>query len=113
MAELIPGTVAVAVPPPSPVVIPSTSETAAVAVVVATGPTGPPGSGSGGAAAYVHTQVLPSTVWDIAHGMGFRPAGIHVVDAENNIYYPEVTYLDNNTVRLSLPESILGTAYLS
>lgn len=71
------------------------------------------GSGSAGPVAYVHTQVLPSTVWDIAHNLGFRPAGIHVVDADGDTYYPDVTYLDVNNVRLNLPESTLGTAYLS
>lgn len=63
---------------------------------------------------YTHQQTLPSTVWDITHNLGFDPAGF-VVQGSNGIdYWPGVTYLvPGVAVRLSLPDTTSGTAYLS
>lgn len=114
-----PPTTRVAVVAPTlPVVVMQPPDTTVLAlpVVGPPGPQGPPGSGDGGdpvAGAYTHTQAVASTVWDISHPLGYRPAGIRVEGSDGDTYWPRVEYLSADTVRLHLPESINGTAYFS
>jgi len=88
-------------------------------VVPVAGPPGPQGTTGGnsegvaGAGAFEFTQTTPSTVWEIVHNLGWKPAGVRVITTDGTTYRPNVTYLDSNTLRLTLPESALGTAYLS
>ena len=77
------------------------------------GPAGPPGNGEGGAVTYTYTQTTPSTVWDVTHNLGYGPGGIRVEGSDGVTYWPDVEYLSVNVVRLLLPESINGTAYIS
>ena len=65
--------------------------------------------------AYLHTQVIPATVWTITHNLGFDPAGIVVIDNEGFMRDGfAVQYLDLGvTLRLSFDISLAGTARLS
>lgn len=43
--------------------------------IASVGAQGPPGPIGG---VYTHVQAAPSDEWTIVHGLGYRPAGIHV-----------------------------------
>lgn len=61
---------------------------------------------------YVHTQSLPQAVWEYEHGLGKRPAvrtyGTDEVEIEGDVTYP-----DDNNVRVEFGGSISGVAYNS
>lgn len=65
--------------------------------------------------AYLHEQEIPSTVWDINHGLGFDPAGIRVeaVNGEQwlpvNVSYPQT----GQVLRVEFEDSIAGKAWTS
>lgn len=77
------------------------------------GPAGPPGDGAPGG--YLHTQVVPSTVWDVDHQLGFDPAAIRVVGVDGDEWWPaSVTYItEGQVVRLTFNTSVAGTARVS
>lgn len=111
----VPSASVVVTPPHPQIITPAPPVSAVLVVPVAgpTGPAGPAGTGEGTGSAYTHTQVTPSTVWDIEHNLGYHPGGIRVEAAGGDTYWPQVTYLTATTVRLNLPQSINGTAHLS
>jgi hypothetical protein len=78
------------------------------------GPQGPPGTGEGGGG-YEHAQQTPSTVWDVQHDLGFDPAGAHVVAVNGDVWLAvNLTYpTPGQVARLTFPQSIAGTAWLS
>jgi hypothetical protein len=78
------------------------------------GPPGPPGNGEGGGG-YTHTQQDASTVWDIQHNLGYNPAGVRVVDTSGDVWLPvDLTYpTPGQVARLTFPQTIAGTAWLS
>lgn len=100
-------TVTVSTPAPS---VSMQAPVSTVTLVPVVGPAGPSGAAS---TSYTHTQVTPSTVWDITHALGYRPGGVRVEGSDGDTYWPVVTYLSDDVIRLSLPESINGTAYIS
>lgn len=63
--------------------------------------------------AYVHSQSTPAAVWTIHHPLGYRPAGIVVIDSSNNEVEGDVAYPDIATVVLTFSGAFSGTAYLS
>lgn len=74
------------------------------------------GSGGGGSAprlGYRHRQDVPSPVWNIAHGLGFRPAGVQVTDSGGNPVEGVVLHPDEFTTRIHFDMPISGTADLS
>jgi hypothetical protein len=74
----------------------------------------PASGGGGGPLAYRHTQGIAATVWLITHGLGYDPAGIHVVDHLGTIHHPAVSYpTANTTIRFDFLASTRGTADLS
>lgn len=62
-----------------------------------------------------YEQNVPSTVWQIDHGLGFDPAGVLVVDADGfQLDGFGVQYLiPGQALRLSFDISVAGVAYLS
>lgn len=63
---------------------------------------------------YLHTQLAAATTWDIAHGLGYNPAGIVIHDSAGDLTeQADVIYLDPNTLRLAFASAISGTAELS
>ncbi|MBX3747333.1 MAG: hypothetical protein KF833_18645 [Verrucomicrobiae bacterium] len=65
----------------------------------------------GGAILYTHEQGTPAAVWDINHGLGTYPA-VTVVDSAGTVGIPDVDYLSNNEVRVTLGAPVSGKAYL-
>lgn len=58
-------------------------------------------------------QTTASNVWNITHGLGFRP-NVTVVDSSGTQAFPAtVRYPDNNTVTLTFSAALGGEAYLS
>lgn len=77
------------------------------------GPPGTPGTGGTGAASYVHAQATPAATWTVAHGLGWPPAGITVVDSAGSVVEGEVVSVDGSLLVLHFSGAFSGTAYLS
>lgn len=79
------------------------------------GVVGPQGPAFDAGGAYTHLQEVPSTVWDADHGLGFIPAGIRVRDVNGDTWFPiDITHPQPGQItRLTFPESVAGTAWLS
>jgi len=74
------------------------------------GPQGP--AGLSGNAAYHHTQVGSSSMWEIAHGLGFFP-NVTTQDDEGYDIVGAVSYLDEDTLQVVFSTAVAGDAYLS
>ena len=60
----------------------------------------------------VYTQTSPSTVWNIAHTLGFTP-NITIVDDNGKVVLCDLEYISGNSTIATFSEPISGTAYLS
>lgn len=60
----------------------------------------------------VYTQASPSTVWNIAHTLGFTP-NVMIVDTQENVVEPALKYINANQIRATFSEAIAGKAYIS
>lgn len=60
----------------------------------------------------VYTQVSPSTVWNIAHTLGFTP-NITIVDALGNVVEPALEYISATQIRATFSVPSVGKAYIS
>ena len=60
----------------------------------------------------VYNQSSPSTVWNIAHTLGFTP-NITIVDTSENVVEAALEYLSATQIRATFSEAIAGKAYLS
>lgn len=60
----------------------------------------------------VYNQASPSTVWNIAHTLGFTP-NIIIVDTAGNVVEPAIEYLSATQIRATFSQSLAGKAYLS
>lgn len=74
------------------------------------GPQGPPGSAS---ASYVHDQLVPASVWNVVHNLGYRPGGILIYDSAGDQTSGEVEHLTVNALTVTFTASFGGVAYLS
>jgi hypothetical protein len=61
---------------------------------------------------YVHIQSVPSSVWNVTHGLGFTP-NITVVDTAGTVVEGSYNYPNSSTVILSFIGAFSGRAYLS
>ena len=61
---------------------------------------------------YVHIQSVPSSVWNVTHGLGFTP-NITVVDTAGTVVEGSYNYPNSSTVVLSFIGAFSGRAYLS
>jgi len=61
---------------------------------------------------YVHIQSVPSSVWNITHGLGFTP-NITVVDTSGTVVEGSYNYPNSSTVVLTFVGAFSGRAYLS
>jgi hypothetical protein len=78
----------------------------------ATGPSGPPGG------TWLHTQATPSTVWTVNHNLGSRYVNVEPVDSANVSFvgrydYPEIDFVDANTLTLTFTTAQYGWAAIS
>jgi len=61
---------------------------------------------------HTHTQNIASATWTITHSLGGKPS-VTVVDSANSVVVGEVTYVDNETVRIEFSGAFSGYAYLT
>ena len=61
---------------------------------------------------YVHIQSVPSSVWNVTHGLGFTP-NITVVDTAGTVVEGSYNYPNSSTVVLTFIGAFSGRAYLS
>ena len=61
---------------------------------------------------FCHTQIIPSDVWIIYHGLNKKPA-IMVVDSADSVVIGEIIYIDNNSVELRFNGAFSGAAYFN
>ena len=80
---------------------------------------GTPSGGGGGPAppppqlGYRHHQEVAAATWLIAHGLGFRPAGVQVTDSDGDPVEGVVIHPDLNTTQLTFLVPVSGIADLS
>lgn len=60
----------------------------------------------------VYEQASPSTVWNIAHTLGFTP-NIIIVDASGEVVECALDYISATQITATFSEAISGKAYLS
>jgi len=60
----------------------------------------------------VYTQTSPSTVWNIAHTLGFTP-NIIIVDTSGEVVECALDYVSATQITATFSEAIAGKAYLS
>lgn len=71
------------------------------------------GTASGtGDKSYTHAQTTAATVWTIPHNLGKRPS-VSVVDTLEEEVWPDVKYIDDNTVQITHGAAYAGKAYLN
>ncbi len=104
--QYVPQTVVVQGATPVSRVVQQTTQTQVVKQVEA-GPQGIPGSA---AATYTHLQTAALSIWTVPHNLGRKPS-ITVVDNLDQRIEPDVTYIDDNTVRITHGSALTGKVY--
>lgn len=70
------------------------------------------GTSGGGDKAYTHSQISPSSIWNINHGLNKRPS-VSVVDSGGSLVMGEVKYVDDNNIQITFSAAFAGNAYLN
>ena len=65
-----------------------------------------------GTTTYVHNQGTASATWSITHNLNAYPS-VTVVDSTKRVGIADVTYVDENSLTVSLQGSMSGKAYLN
>lgn len=71
---------------------------------------GPPGASGG---SYEHSQGSASDTWVIVHNLGYRPAGILVVDSAGTEWEGDPVHDSVNQLTIRFNAAFGGTAFLS
>lgn len=61
---------------------------------------------------YQYNQYIPSSIWNVNHGLNKKPA-VSVVDSAENVVFGEVEYIDDNNVRITFSGAFSGKAYFN
>jgi len=64
------------------------------------------------ATTFTWTQSIALSVWTIPHNLNKFPS-VTVVDNLGNLIYPDVSYVDSNTVQITHGSAFAGKAYLN
>jgi hypothetical protein len=62
---------------------------------------------------HTHYQMSPENEWVIEHNLGYFPGGVSVVTSAHQQVNTEVSYIDLNTIKVSMSGAMSGTAYIS
>jgi hypothetical protein len=77
----------------------------------ADGPQGPPGIGVD--SRYIHTQILPNTIWTVNHNLNRDVAVIRLQDSAGTVYEdPAYSIVDSNNLIINLYYPIGGKAVI-
>jgi len=71
-----------------------------------------PSIGGGSVQSFTWTQNIALAVWTIPHNLDKFPS-VTVVDTLGNLIYPDVSYVDSNTVQITHGSAFAGKAYLN
>lgn len=66
----------------------------------------------GGDKNYIHSQQVPSSVWNVSHNLGKRPS-ITIVDSSESVVYGDIQYIDNNNLTITFSGAFSGKAYFN
>jgi len=61
---------------------------------------------------FIYNQTIPSTTWEVQHGLNKFPS-ITVVDTADSVVVGDYTYVDNNNVILNFSAAFAGKAYFN
>jgi hypothetical protein len=61
---------------------------------------------------YVYDQSSPASIWLITHGLNKFPS-VSIVDSANDLVIGDVTYLDENNLKVIFSAPFSGRAYLN
>lgn len=61
---------------------------------------------------FLFVQAIASDVWEIKHDLNKYPS-VTVVDSADSVVIGDVTYIDENNVRLTFSDAFSGKAYLN
>jgi len=78
----------------------------------ARGAAGTQGSFSVSLVSFTYEQQSNSTIWNITHNLGFRPA-VTVIDYGQNNIECDINHVNENSLTLTFSDAISGHAYLS
>ena len=67
---------------------------------------------AGSSTTFTWTQSIALSVWTIPHNLNKFPS-ISVCDTLGNLIYPDVSYVDSNTVQITHGSAFAGKAYLN
>lgn len=67
-------------------------------------------SGPGAPVNYIHKQGVASAEWTVMHNLN-KYCSVVVVDSTNQIVFPEIVYVDKNTVKIISTGAFSGQAY--
>jgi hypothetical protein len=59
---------------------------------------------------YVHTQTIPSTIWNVTHNLGKRCA-VQIVDVGGNEIVGNITWVNDNVVDVTFSTPLIGYVY--
>lgn len=60
----------------------------------------------------IFEQAVSSDVWEITHNMGKHPA-VSIVDSAGSIVEGDITYIDNNSLKITFTAPFSGKVYLN
>ncbi len=86
-----------------------TVPTLILAEIASRGPMGPPGPG---AETYIHTQMVPQSIWIISHNLDRYPS-VTIVDSAGTVVIGDMEYVTSNEIRVSFTSEFSGKAYLN
>jgi hypothetical protein len=95
---------------PEPVVLLTRLPRVQLTAFAQQGPQGSPASAND--STYVHTQILASTTWSVAHDLGKFPS-VMVVDSGNNVVIGDIHYVDNNNLTITFSAAFSGRAFIN
>lgn len=61
---------------------------------------------------HVHTQLTPSSNWNIQHNLAKYPS-VSIVNSAGDIVFGDVTYEDEENISISFSAAFAGKAYLN
>lgn len=69
-------------------------------------------TGGGGVATtgYVHTQTIPTAVWNVTHNLGKFPS-VDVVDSGNSVVVADVHHIDTSSLTVTFGSATSGRVF--
>lgn len=69
-------------------------------------------TGYRGGSTFYFEQTTPSKVWNITHNLKRHPS-VTVIDSAESVVYGDVTYLNDDSIKIEFSAEFSGKAYLN